>query len=132
MSIYRHSDPEVILPDSPSVASDNKKGEPRLSLPKTFAYAGLGASVGQTSAQAPQSVQISALITYLSSPSLIASTGHSSTHAAQFTHSSLIKYAMSKTPFSLFTKNTIPNEREKGNTPAKHPQDTSETLSRTS
>ena len=48
------------------------------------------ASDGQTSTQAPQSVQVSASITYLPSPSLIASTGHSLSHAPQEMHSSLI------------------------------------------
>jgi hypothetical protein len=52
------------------------------------------ASVGQTSAHAPQSVQSLASMTYLSSPSLIALTGHSSTQVPHEIHSSVILYAM--------------------------------------
>lgn len=56
--------------------------------------AGFGASTGQTEAQAPQSIQSSASITNLSSPSLIAETVHSPSHAPQLMHSELITYAM--------------------------------------
>ena len=56
--------------------------------------AGFGAATGQTEAQAPQSMQISASITWMLSPSVIASTGHAAIHAPQLTHSSLIKYAI--------------------------------------
>jgi hypothetical protein len=52
------------------------------------------ASVGHTSAHAPQSVQRLASIAYLSSPSLIALTGHSSTQVPHEIHSSVILYAM--------------------------------------
>ena len=57
-------------------------------------YSSAGAPTGQTPAQAPQEMQVSASITYLPSPSLIAETGHSSAQAPQATHSSLITYAM--------------------------------------
>jgi Fur family peroxide stress response transcriptional regulator len=42
-----------------------------------------GALTGQTSAQDPQSVHVSGSIIYLSSPSLMASAGHSSAHRPQ-------------------------------------------------
>ena len=42
-----------------------------------------GAPTGQTPAQEPQSMQVSASITYLLSPSLIALTGHSAAQAPQ-------------------------------------------------
>ena len=59
-------------------------------------YSSAGAPTGQTPAQAPQEMQVSASITNLPSPSLIAETGHSSAHAPHATHSSLITYAMIK------------------------------------
>ena len=40
-------------------------------------YSGSIASTGQTEAQVPQSMQVSASISYASSPAEIASTGHS-------------------------------------------------------
>ena len=58
------------------------------------AYSALGAPTGQVSAQVPQSMQSSALMTYLPSPSLIALTGHASAQAPQATHSSEILYAI--------------------------------------
>ena len=62
-----------------------------------FPYASAGAPTGQTPAQAPQEMQVSASITYLPSPSLMAETGHSSAQEPQATHSSLITYAMIST-----------------------------------
>lgn len=56
-----------------------------------FTYAGLGASTGQTPAQAPHSIHSSASITYRSSPSEIQDTGHSASQAPQLIQSSLIK-----------------------------------------
>ena len=53
-------------------------------------YSASMASVGQTSTHEPQSVQISALIEDISSPSVIASSGHSSIQAPQLIHSSVI------------------------------------------
>jgi hypothetical protein len=53
-------------------------------------YEGLGAPTGQTSAQAPHSMQVSASIMYWLSPWEIALTGHSASHAPQLMHSSLI------------------------------------------
>jgi hypothetical protein len=50
-------------------------------------------------AQAPQEMQVSASITYLSSPSEIAFTGQSAAHAPQEMHSSLITYAIAKSSF---------------------------------
>ena len=55
-----------------------------------YHYSALGAETGQTSAQAPQSMQVAASITYLSSPAVIALTGHSLSQAPQLMHSSLI------------------------------------------
>jgi len=48
------------------------------------------ASVGQTDAQVPQSVQVFASISNLPSPSLMASTGHSSAQVPHETQSSVI------------------------------------------
>ncbi len=48
-------------------------------------YSGCGASTGQTLAQAPQSIQASASITYIS-PGDIASTGHSGSQAPHAIH----------------------------------------------
>jgi hypothetical protein len=53
-------------------------------------YGALMASAGHTSTHAPQSVHFSASITYIPSPSLIASTGHSDAHAPHEIQSSLI------------------------------------------
>lgn len=61
-------------------------------------YSAEGAPTGQTPAQAPHSIQVSASITYLPSPSEIALTGHSASQAPQLMHSSLITYAMEIAP----------------------------------
>lgn len=62
----------------------------------------VGAETGQTSAQAPHSMQTSASITYLS-PSLIAETGHSPAQAPQAMQSSEITYAiLSLPPINLY------------------------------
>ena len=53
-------------------------------------YSALGASTGHTSAQDPHSMQLSASITYWSSPADIHSTGHSYSHAPQLIQASLI------------------------------------------
>lgn len=55
-----------------------------------------GAPTGQVSAHAPHSVQVSASITYFPSPSEIALTGHSASHAPQEMQSSFITYAIWK------------------------------------
>ena len=52
------------------------------------------ASVGQTDAHVPQPVQVVSSISNLPSPSLMASTGHSSAQVPQETQSSVILYAM--------------------------------------
>lgn len=52
------------------------------------------ALVGHSASQEPQSRQASASITYLPSPSLIASAGHIGTHEPHATHSSEITYAI--------------------------------------
>jgi hypothetical protein len=57
-------------------------------------YASTGASTGHESAQAPQSMQVSASITYLPSPSEIAPVGHSAAQAPQAMQSSEILYAI--------------------------------------
>jgi hypothetical protein len=61
-------------------------------------YSSSGAPTGQASAQAPQPMQVSASITYLPSPSVIASTGQPAAQAPQATHASVILYAMIDTP----------------------------------
>jgi hypothetical protein len=55
-----------------------------------FDQSSTGAPTGHTDAQEPQSMQVSGSITYLSSPSEIASTGHSAAQAPQEMHSSVI------------------------------------------
>jgi hypothetical protein len=69
----------------------------RITLRRKPPYSSLGASTGQTPAQAPQEMQSSALMMYLSSPSLMQLVGHSSTHAPQLIQSSVMKYAISNT-----------------------------------
>lgn len=59
-----------------------------------FAYACSGAPTGHVSAQAPQSRQVSASITYLPSPSEIAPAGHASAQAPHWMQASLIAYAI--------------------------------------
>ena len=61
-----------------------------------------GAATGQTSAQAPQSVQVLASITNLPSPSEIALTGHSASQTPHEIHSSLIIYAIKNSPPNVF------------------------------
>ena len=56
-------------------------------------YSALGASTGQFSAQEPQSMHLSASISYLPSPSVIAPTGQFSAQAPQEMQSSLILYS---------------------------------------
>lgn len=63
---------------------------------QTYAYSPLGAPTGQTSAQLPHSVQTAGSMTYLPSPSEIADTGHSASHAPHAMQSSLIVYAIEK------------------------------------
>jgi hypothetical protein len=55
---------------------------------------GAGASTGQTSEQAPQSMQRSVWMSYWVSPSEIALDGHSGSQAPQLMHASEILYAM--------------------------------------
>ena len=50
--------------------------------------------IGQVPAHAPQLMQESASISYLSSPSAIAPTGHAPAHAPHMMHPSVITYAM--------------------------------------
>ncbi len=57
---------------------------------------------GHPASQAPQSIQVSASITYLSSPAEIAPTGHVSAQAPHIKHPSLITCAMIKTSFLIF------------------------------
>ena len=52
------------------------------------------APVGQTPAQVPQSMQVSAAMLYCESPWEIAPTGHSGSQVPQLTHESLITYAI--------------------------------------
>jgi len=61
---------------------------------KFMIYSGWGAPTGQTSAQVPHSVQASAEISYLPSPSEMAEVGHSGSQAPHAMQSSLIIYAM--------------------------------------
>jgi len=61
-------------------------------------YSASGAPTGQAPAHAPHSIHASASITNLPSPSVIASTGHSEAQAPQLMQSSLIIYAIRKTP----------------------------------
>ena len=59
-------------------------------------YSSTGAPTGQTPAQAPQPMQVSASITYLPSPAEIADTGHSASQAPQEMQSAVILYAIVK------------------------------------
>jgi len=59
------------------------------------------ASTGQELTQTPQSMQVSALISYCESPAVMASTGHSPEQAPQDTHSLLILCAMIIPPFAF-------------------------------
>ena len=61
-------------------------------------YACSGAPTGQTLAQLPHSMHVSASITYFESPSAMHDTGHSEAQAPQLMHSSEIAYAINKTP----------------------------------
>jgi len=58
------------------------------------------APLGHIASQAPQSVHVSASITYFGSPSEIASNAHSLTHDPHMVHSSVILYAISRLPLS--------------------------------
>jgi hypothetical protein len=60
-----------------------------------------GAPTGQTAAQAPQSMQSSGSITYLSSPCDIAFTGHSIAHTPQEIQFSFILYDKVFTPLKV-------------------------------
>jgi hypothetical protein len=68
-------------------------GQPSL-LRNVSDYACSGAETGQVSAQAPHSMQVSASISYLPSPSEIAETGHASAQAPQAMQASVILYAI--------------------------------------
>jgi hypothetical protein len=59
-------------------------------------YSSAGAPTGQASAQEPQLMHSSALITNFPSPSEMHPTGQASAHAPQAMHSSEILYAISK------------------------------------
>ena len=61
-----------------------------------FYYSSVMEPVGQVAAQVPQPRQASASISYLSSPSVIAPTGHSPAQAPHFTQPSLITNAIVK------------------------------------
>jgi hypothetical protein len=69
------------------LVSPGKKGKEIASIP---AYSGTQASTGQTSAQVAHSVHLSGSITYLGSPSLMASAGHSSLQVPHIMQSSVI------------------------------------------
>ena len=104
------------LARAPLTALPEKQGKPRLpranrrargkrkgpaGLAKPFLHcckdhSALGAPTGHTPAHAPHSMQVSASMTYLPSPSEIALTGHSAAQAPQAMHSSEILYAMVK------------------------------------
>ena len=72
-------------------------------------YSAWGAATGQASAQAPHSMQASASITYLPSPSEIASTGHSAAHAPQEMQSSLMMYAIVTVLLIIFSTSLYHN-----------------------
>ena len=117
---FRHSAPpppeREALARAPLTALPEKQGKPRLpranrrargkrkgpaGLAKPFLHcckdhSALGAPTGHTPAHAPHSMQVSASMTYLPSPSEIALTGHSAAQAPQAMHSSEILYAMVK------------------------------------
>jgi hypothetical protein len=61
-------------------------------------YSASGAPTGHSAAQEPQSMHLSASITYLPSPSEIASTGQASAQAPHMMQASEILYAIIKKP----------------------------------
>ena len=65
-------------------------------------YSSTGALTGHASAQEPQLMHSSALITYLPSPSEMQLTGQASAQAPQLMHSSVILYAILKTSILVF------------------------------
>jgi hypothetical protein len=66
-------------------------------------YSSAGALTGHASAQEPQLMHSSALITYLPSPSEMQLTGQASAQAPQLMHSSEILYAILKTSIFVVT-----------------------------
>ena len=83
-----------MLKINPYVVTKHKKrtaagcGSPKSIAKKN--YSAEGAETGHTSAQAPQSMQVSASISYFPSPSEIAVTGHPSAQAPQLMQASEI------------------------------------------
>lgn len=79
--------------------------EYRTSVYETFLsyadYSWVIVLTGQPAAQLPQSMHLSASITYLSSPMLIAPTGQVLSHAPQEMQSSPIQYAIVLTSITL-------------------------------
>ena len=83
-----------------SALKTTKKTAARLSFSRSSGcYAGWAAPVGQTSAQAPQSLHLSGSITYLSGPAVMAASGHSGSQAPQLMQSSVILWVMFQFPF---------------------------------
>jgi len=76
--------------DEKSTKRKNPAPRVRRRVSSCHPYPAKMASFGHASAQAPQSVQASASITYLSAPSLMASLGHSLSQAPQLTQSSVM------------------------------------------
>ena len=70
-------------------------------------YSSTGAPTGQVSAQVPQPMQSSALITYFPSPSEMQLVGHASAQAPQLMHSSEILYAMLFTSVCIVDDNIL-------------------------
>ncbi len=73
---------------------ERKGSKPLRNFHTLAIYSCAGAPTGQVEAQVPHSMQASASITYLPSPSEIAPTGHAPAQAPQEMHSSLILYAI--------------------------------------
>ena len=77
------------------------------------AYSATGAPTGQTPAQAPHSMQVSALISYLPSPSAIAPTGHSPAQEPHIMQPPPITYAIGIAPPNVFYKYIVPHVLKK-------------------
>jgi hypothetical protein len=79
---------------------EKARRKPRLL--QAFTQASAMESVGQTFAQAPQEMQVSASMLYWLSPSDIALTGHSDSQAPHLMHVSEILYAIGKNTPKIF------------------------------
>jgi len=88
--INHNNDLTLLVQRNAYAALNEKTAAPSLRRQFLLFYYSAIASTGHDETQTPQSMQVSALISYTVSPCDIASTGHSPTQAPQDTHSALI------------------------------------------